>query len=172
MKKISLILMVMILMCSCAYGQQFTKETKFAIGVGLQDMYDVVKGDANIGAIIQFAPIFPLNRDDDNLLCNVYMMPFIRGGYDNQWESTLGGGVAYDFDRYYIRYGMEVVELTENKSLSTDISNEVGFGFSMSKLLGWSFLENSYLDILYRVNTEAVDLKQKEEIKLTFVKIL
>lgn len=139
----------------------FDKSTRFAVGIGLQDMYDAIHGDAKIGAIIQFAPIIPT-------LGNVYTLPLIRAGYDENWQSSIGTGIAYYFGNYYVRYNMEFLEIQQNSNFATGITNEMGFGLPMPT---FGLIDDFYIDIFYKVNNSIDEPKQKEEVRLSFVKI-
>lgn len=179
MKKIIILVLVLIL-CSSAFAQQYTSETKFAFALNFKDAYDALKGKSNLGTSIQFSPIIPILPTDtigpivENKTLNcLYFVPFMQTGYNNdEWGIGAGGGIAYDFGKFYTRYSMELFTLNEGEKFNTSSVYVIGFGLSVGAITTLSNLNKVFLDIYYRYDPVTPDPQLKEQIEFSLVVLI
>lgn len=165
-----LIFMMMFLLCTVPlFAQQYTADTKFAFALNLRDVADAIKGNSNIGASVRFSPVVPLyleNTDSTSL----YLVPFAESGYtDDQWGMAGGVGVVKNFGNWYIRGGMELLQINEEagKFEPSAVTN-IGFGFKLNSLVNLDKFPNTYADIYFRYdpNTDKEYMKRQVEFSL------
>lgn len=187
MKK--LIIILMILMASTVMAQQFDHNTRLAIGIGLQDVADIVKGNSNLGGVIRIAPIIPFVGQDTvstanrvtNVLHKTYLVPYIAGGYyDDQYELNGGASVVYDFGEFYLRYNIQMAEFAQGEKPNSNIGHGMAFGLNFpSKWAEWidsktgvGFFVGTKVDFMWFNDRGEDDIEKKESMNITFVKIL
>jgi len=169
MKK--LIILLIILMSVSAFAQD-TTYTRIAIGLNMQDVYDAIAGNDDLGAAIQVAPIIPIKPSEGTILHDLYFIPFIRGGKQNTWTASAGGGTVYDFGDYYLRYNAQLFEVNESEDIKAELAHEFGMGISLQTVTKWSFFYDWYIDMYYRYNTEMDSNNQRDELMISIVKVL